>query len=64
MPPATKVGNSLGRLIQFLIELAQDGAFAKVTLTIQAGRIEFVHVDRSYKLGDLPVRDPQRPGIG
>ena len=47
---------SLARLIRFLIELAQDRAFAKVELTIQAGRISVIHVDRAYRMDELPVR--------
>jgi hypothetical protein len=59
----TRPGGALGRLIQFLIELAQERGFAKITLTIQGGQIEMVHVDRSYKIGELPLKDPGRPGI-
>ena len=52
-----KVG--LARLMQFLIELSQKKAWCTLTLTIQKGQIEMVHVDHSYKLDELPVRDTQ-----
>lgn len=52
-----KVG--LARLMQFLIELSQRKAWCTLTLTIQKGQIEMVHVDHSYKLDELPVRDSQ-----
>lgn len=50
-----KVG--LARLMQFLIELTQAKAYCTVKLTIKAGQIEMVHVDSSYKMDDLPVKD-------
>lgn len=61
--PKRKTG--LARLIQFFIELAQERGYAKVTVTVQKGQIEFVHVDRSYTLEALPIRDQgatEQPG--
>lgn len=46
---------SLSRLIKFLIQLSQDEAYANVRLVIQRGRIEFVHVDRTFRLDSLPL---------
>lgn len=48
-------GGSLRRLIRFLIELAQQRAYANVRLVIQRGQIVFVHVDRTYRLDGLPL---------
>lgn len=61
--PAKRAAGPLGRLIQFLIELAQEQGFAKITLTVQKGQIEMVHVDRSYRIAELPLKDPGRPGL-
>lgn len=47
----------LWTLIQFLIELMQQRAWATVTVTIQRGEVVNVNVSRSHKLEDLPVRD-------
>jgi hypothetical protein len=49
--------SGLWRLIQFFIELAQDQGYAKVTVTVQKGQISVVHVDRTYTLDTLPIRD-------
>lgn len=50
----------LWKLIQFFIELAQERGYAKVTVSVQAGQIEMVHVDRSYTLDQLPIHDKTR----
>lgn len=50
----------LGRFIQWLIEASQARLWVKVSLTIQDGQIKFVHVDQSFKLEDLPIRDVAR----
>lgn len=46
---------SLSRLIQYLIQLSQDEGYANIRLVVQRGRIEFVHVDRTYRLDSLPL---------
>lgn len=46
---------SLSRLIKFLIQLSQDEGYANIRLVVQRGRIEFVHVDRTYRLDSLPL---------
>jgi len=53
---------SLRRLIRFLIELAQKKAFANVRLVIQRGQIVFVHVDRTYRLDNLPLAGEEEAG--
>lgn len=55
--PVLRRAPGLWTLIQLLIELAQDRAWGSVTITLQAGRVENVHLDRSYKLADLPIKD-------
>lgn len=42
------------RLARFFAELAQAQAFAKVTVSVQKGKIGLVHVDRSYTPDQLP----------
>lgn len=46
---------SLARLITYLIQLSQDEGYANIRLVVQRGRIEFVHVDRTYRLDSLPL---------
>lgn len=46
---------SLTRLITYLTQLSQDEGYANIRLVIQKGRIEFVHVDRTYRLDSLPL---------
>lgn len=53
---------SLRRLIQFLIELAQRRAYANVRLVIQRGQIVFIHVDRTYRLYNLPLTGEDADG--
>ena len=55
--PVLRRAAGLWTLIQLFIELSQDRAWGQITVTMQAGKIEGVHVDRSYKLADLPIRD-------
>lgn len=50
-------GTPLGRLVKYLMELARDQAWAQLTITVQRGRIEMVHVNRSWKPEQLPLRD-------
>lgn len=45
----------LSRLIRYLTELSQDEGYANIRLVIQRGRIEFLHVDRTYRLDSLPL---------
>jgi hypothetical protein len=40
--------------------LGRRDAFAKVTVSVQRGRIAMVHVDRSYTLDQLPTVTPIR----
>lgn len=47
---------SLSKLIRYLIQLSQEGAYANIRLVVQRGRIEWVHVDRTYRVDGLPVR--------
>lgn len=56
-PPTLKRAPGLWTLVQLLIELSQDRAWCSVNITMQNGRVENVHLDRSYKLADLPIRD-------
>lgn len=53
--PDPSVQGSLTRLIKFLTQLAQDGAYANVRLVVQKGQIEFVHIDRTYRPDNLPL---------
>lgn len=46
---------SLSRLIKYLIQLSQDEGYANIRLVIQRGRIEWVHVDRTFRLDNLPL---------
>jgi len=46
---------SLTRLIRYLTELSQDEGYANIRLVIQRGRIQFIHVDRTYLLDSLPL---------
>lgn len=55
--PVLKRAPGLWTLVQLLIELAQDRAWGTVTITLQAGKVEAVHMNRSYKLQDLPIKD-------
>lgn len=50
----------LWTLIQFFIELAQERGYATVTVKVQDGQIGIVHVDRTYTLDQLPIRDKAR----
>jgi hypothetical protein len=50
----------LWTLIQFLIEVATGKRYLTLTITIQAGQIERIHVDESYTLDTLPVKDRAR----
>lgn len=56
-PPVLKRAPGLWTLVQLLVELATDRAWGTVTITLQAGKVENVHLNRSYKLADLPIRD-------
>ncbi len=53
---------SLSKLIRFLIQLSQEGAYANIRLVIQKGRIEFVHVDRTFRLDSLPLTGERGSG--
>jgi len=48
---------SLTKLIRYLIQLSHEGAYANIRLVIQRGRIEWVHVDRTFRVDDLPLID-------
>ena len=50
---------SLSRLIQFLMRLSREKAYAHVRVVMQRGRIEFIHVDQTYRMDELP--SDQRP---
>jgi hypothetical protein len=57
--PTTVVRVDRDRFLAFLDTLlARDDTFAKLTVSVQRGRIEMVHVDRSYRPDQLPVIDP------
>jgi hypothetical protein len=44
------------RLVAFMDSLLGcDTTFAKVTISVQKGQIEMVHVDRSYRPDQLPI---------
>jgi hypothetical protein len=47
----------LERLQQFFAELLTQGAYAKVTVSVQQGKVGMVHVDRSYTVDQLPRTD-------
>jgi hypothetical protein len=47
----------LWALVQLLIELVQERAWCQVSITMQAGKVEMVHISRSHKLEDLPIKD-------
>lgn len=55
--PVLRRAPGLWTLVQLLIEMSQDRAWSTVTITLQAGKVENVHVNRSYKLPDLPIKD-------
>lgn len=52
--------SGLWNLIQFLIEVARAKRYLTLTLTIQAGQIERIHVDETFTLDTLPVQDKAR----
>lgn len=58
--PAPKPG--LRKLIQFFIELAQDRGYANVRVVVKKGQIEMIHIDRSYTLDELPVKERTAAG--
>lgn len=39
----------------FATLLGHRDAYAKVTVSVQGGRVAMVHLDRSYKLEELPT---------
>jgi hypothetical protein len=50
--------SDLDRLQKFFATLlADDGAYAKVTVSVQRGKLGMVHVDRSYTIEQLPAAD-------
>ena len=53
----TLTAGTLWRVVQYLIELCHAGAYCRVTLRLQAGRVVMVTTDRDYKPDDLPVTD-------
>jgi hypothetical protein len=55
--PTLRRAPGLWTLVQLLMELMADRSWGQVTITLQAGKIENVHIDRSYKLDQLPIRD-------
>jgi hypothetical protein len=50
----------LWNLIQFLIEVAKGQRYLTLTITFQRGQIERIHVDESFTLETLPVKDKAR----
>lgn len=56
-PRLVPAKTGMARLIAFLVEQAQRKAYCTVTLTIQRGQIERVHVDQSFTMDELPVKD-------
>lgn len=52
----TATRDELDHLRQFFATLlGQRDAYAKVTVSVQGGRVAMVHVDRSFKLDQLPT---------
>lgn len=55
---STATRDELDRLQQFFATLLGHRAtYAKVTVSVQGGQVAMVHVDRSYKLEQLPGPD-------
>lgn len=53
-PTATR--DELDRLRQFFATLlGHREVYAKVTVSVQGGQVAMVHVDRSFKLDQLPT---------
>lgn len=56
-PPTRKAGlkDVVRWVIGTLIGLAQSKGYGVIRITVQAGQIEFVHLDQSWNMNTLPM---------